>query len=225
MQQIFNTAENVESYASLVHIPPELASLQHLTILLIEGLVQVEIPASLPRSLKDVCISGSIGRHGQLTSFPDALLDLVNLSTLDLSLNQLTSIPSGVSKLTNLDELKVTANCITSIAASIGQLSSLVYLDLQCNPLERLPIEFAQLTQLVQLKMPGSSVPCSWCSGAHLSSSFPPQDTVSKGTQAILAYLRGNYDLSLSPISLPPIKLLEDSLCLCLQIHGTVASA
>ncbi|MBD1815280.1 leucine-rich repeat domain-containing protein, partial [Microcoleus sp. FACHB-DQ6] len=70
--------------------------------------------------------------------------------TLHLGRNQLTSLPESISRLTNLSELDLSSNQLTSLPESITRLTNLStlnlfdVLDLTHNPLEDPPIEIAE---------------------------------------------------------------------------------
>ncbi len=58
--------------------------------------------------------------------------------------NQLTTLPESITKLSNLTELDLSENQLTTLPESITKLSNLTELDLSYNPLENPPIEIAE---------------------------------------------------------------------------------
>jgi internalin A len=68
-------------------------------------------------------------------SFPHAVLQLTNLK-IQIVNNQITSIPEAIGQLSNLTQLDLSGNQITSIPEAIGQLSNLTQLDLSNIPEE-----------------------------------------------------------------------------------------
>ncbi|MDP1723710.1 MAG: leucine-rich repeat domain-containing protein [Alphaproteobacteria bacterium] len=69
-----------------------------------------------------------------LTSLPEAIRKLINLRTLDLGGNELTSLPEAIEKLINLRGFNLLRNQLTSIPASIKNISNLIVLNLLNNP-------------------------------------------------------------------------------------------
>ena len=65
-----------------------------------------------------------LGDH-LLTTLPDSIIKLSNLTTLGLYDTDLTTVPEGVSSLSNLKVLVLSENNLTSLPESIGSLSSL----------------------------------------------------------------------------------------------------
>jgi len=85
----------------------------------------------------------------------DELLQLLKkaveerVSRLDLSGNQLTSLPESIGQLTDLTYLDLSGNQLTSLPESIGRLTNLTHLDLSGNQLTSLPL--AQIEKLINL--------------------------------------------------------------------------
>ncbi len=59
------------------------------------------------------------------------------ISTISLNLydNQLTTLPESIVKLTNLTTLWLLLNQLTTLPDSFGNLTKLTYLDLRSNPI------------------------------------------------------------------------------------------
>ena len=62
---------------------------------------------------------------------------------VDLSNNQLTTIPESISQLSNLTVVDLSGNQLTTIPESISQISNLTGLYLEDNPLKNPPREIA----------------------------------------------------------------------------------
>jgi internalin A len=90
-------------------------------------------------------------RNNQLTTLPEAIAQLSNLSLLDLSDNQLTRLPEAIAQLSNLSGLDLSDNQLTTLPEAIAQLSNLTVLSLSDNQLTRLPEAIAQLSNLTVL--------------------------------------------------------------------------
>ncbi|MDJ0637124.1 MAG: COR domain-containing protein, partial [Xenococcaceae cyanobacterium MO_188.B29] len=81
--------------------------------------------------------------NNQLTTFPESITKLSNLTELDLSENQLTTLPESITKLSNLTRLDLGYNQLNTLPESITKLSNLTTLYLSGNPLEKPPLEIA----------------------------------------------------------------------------------
>jgi internalin A len=89
----------------------------------------------------------------QLTTLPEAIAQLSNLSGLDLSGNQLTTLPEAIAQLSNLRVLYLRNNQLTTLPEAIAQLSHLRVLYLRNNQLTTLPEAIAQLSNLRELDL------------------------------------------------------------------------
>jgi internalin A len=87
-------------------------------------------------------------RNNQLTTLPEAIAQLSNLTVLYLSNNQLTTLPEAIAQLSNLTVLDLRNNQLTRLPEAIAQLSHLTALGLSNNQLTRLPEAIAQLSHL-----------------------------------------------------------------------------
>ena len=88
-----------------------------------------------------------------LTSLPESIGNLTNLTELYSQYNQLTSLPENIGQLTDLQILKLEVNQLTSLPENIGQLSILQSLYLSINQLSSLPESMGQLTNLINLSL------------------------------------------------------------------------
>jgi len=89
----------------------------------------------------------------KLTELPEALVQLTQLQTLDLSRNQLTTLPEWLCQLTHLQTLYLSDNQLTTLPEALGQLTQLQMLTLSRNQLTTLPEALGQLTQLQSLRL------------------------------------------------------------------------
>ena len=94
----------------------------------------------------------------QLTRLPEAIAQLSNLSWLNLSDNQLTTLPEAIAQLSNLNVLYLSDNQLTRLPEAIAQLSNLRVLDLRNNQLTTLPEAIKQLSQLEKLDLRGNQL-------------------------------------------------------------------
>ncbi len=87
----------------------------------------------------------------QLTFLPDSIGYLSALRVLDLSNNQLTSLPDLIGGLSNLTVLALDDNQLTSLPNSFGNMSALESLYLLNNQLTSLPDSIGDLSNLTEL--------------------------------------------------------------------------
>ena len=84
-----------------------------------------------------------------LETLPDELgLYCASLKVLSVQNNELTTLPESILKLTNLTELNLVKNKLVSLPDRIGLLCNLQRLELANNLIERLPITFGALNQV-----------------------------------------------------------------------------
>ena len=96
--------------------------------------------------------------HNQITCIPGAIGQLSNLTLVNLSSNQITQIPDAISKLSNLTWLLVSSNQITSIPDALGQLSHLTLLDLGGNRITSIPDALGQLSHLTLVNLSSNQI-------------------------------------------------------------------
>ena len=122
----------------------------------------------------------SQGGNIELTSLPESISGLDNITTLQVDKNALTSLPDGIGDLSQLQLLIASNNDIISVPESINDLSEVWYLDLGYNALESLP-DISNMSSLVYLYIFGnqlSSIPQTTCDldldWSGLDNSFMP---------------------------------------------------
>jgi len=88
-----------------------------------------------------------------ITTLPEPISNLRELTYLDLAGNNLTSLPLGIQDLSNLVELIVYENSLAYFPEGIGNLSKLEVLEAYNNLLIELPITIGNLTSLLELRL------------------------------------------------------------------------
>ncbi|MEH1845037.1 MAG: COR domain-containing protein, partial [Nostoc sp.] len=114
----------------------------------------------------------------QLTTLPEALTRLQQLTSLDLSSNQLTTLPEALTRLQQLTSLDLSSNQLTTLPEAIARLQQLTSLDLSSNQLTTLPEAITRLQQLTFLDLSGNPI------------EKPPPEVIAKGIKAIKDYFR-----------------------------------
>ncbi|MDY7005815.1 MAG: COR domain-containing protein, partial [Cyanobacteriota bacterium] len=114
----------------------------------------------------------------QLTTLPESITQLTNLTQLDLHGNKLTTLPESITQLTNLTRLGLHGNKLTTLPESISQLTNLTRLDLYDNQLTTLPESISQLTNLTRLYLSDNPL------------ETPPIEIAKKGIEAIREYFQ-----------------------------------
>jgi leucine-rich repeat protein SHOC2 len=107
---------------------------------------------TLPESIGNLSDLTSLNLYSnKLTMLPTGMGKLSNLVELSLGTNQLTSLPESICKLTNLTSLVLSRNQLTTLPENISNLSSLTRLYLVDNLLTSLPNSMASLSNLTEL--------------------------------------------------------------------------
>jgi Leucine-rich repeat (LRR) protein len=89
--------------------------------------------------------------NNALTQFPEEILELRRLESLEINANLLTSIPPGITLLTTLRTLHMQHNHIRDLPPEIGKLTQLTSMYVHGNRLKELPLEMSLCTQLREL--------------------------------------------------------------------------
>ena len=101
-----------------------------------------------------------------LTSIPESIENMSQLSVLYLDYNSLTQLPNSITNLSNLFYLVLPFNQLTSIPENIGNLTNLFWLDIGYNEVEYIPESIGNLQGLTYLWIFGNNLttlPNSFC--------------------------------------------------------------
>jgi internalin A len=88
-----------------------------------------------------------------LKKLPPVILELQNLTVLDLGSNQLRKLPPEIVKLQNLNVLNLASNKLIDFPPEIVELQNLTVLDLSNQYLSDLPSEIVKLKNLTRLNL------------------------------------------------------------------------
>ncbi len=92
-------------------------------------------------------------RASGLTSIPECIGQLTQLTHLILSYNNLRTLPEGIGQLKLLQKIDLTNNELQTLPVTIGRLAQLKTLNLGNNRLETLSDSIGQLTLLQELQL------------------------------------------------------------------------
>lgn len=101
------------------------------------GVGLTNIPEEIGKYLKTLKAISFASNN--LTTLPDSIAELTNLSELNLLKNKLTKLPERIGFLCSLQTLFVGNNCIEYLPITFGALNLLNRVDLECNNLKVLP--------------------------------------------------------------------------------------
>ncbi|MEM6835659.1 MAG: COR domain-containing protein [Cyanobacteria bacterium P01_C01_bin.120] len=87
----------------------------------------------------------------RLTSIPESIFQLTQLTRLSLNQNWLIELPKDLGKLKSLVRLSLDDNKLIAVPSELGKLSNLTRLDLNKNQLSVVPKEIGHLENLVEL--------------------------------------------------------------------------
>jgi len=115
--------------------------------------------SSLPEQIGDLTDLTSLNLgDNQLTTLPERIGNLTALTSLDLNHNQLTTLPEQIGNLTALTFLNLSNNQLTTLPERIGNLTALTSLDLGSNQLTTIPEQIGNLTALTSLDFDGNQL-------------------------------------------------------------------
>ncbi|MEN2500037.1 MAG: hypothetical protein MHMPM18_004208, partial [Marteilia pararefringens] len=134
-----------------------------------------------------------------LTEYPQCLVKLKWLKSLDLSRNEISSIPPIVAQHHNLVLLNMSRNLISILPDELFELNNLEYLLLAHNRITEVPLKAAQIN-LYQLDLSCNQIEkiaaearilerITLFDVSHNPISFPPQDMIRRGSSAFFRYL------------------------------------
>ncbi len=146
------------------------------------------------KNLTTLSISGN-----QLTSLPPEIVELKNLTKLYISSNQLTSLPPEIAELKDLTELNISGNQLTSLPPEIVELKSLTELYISSNQLTLLPSEIVKLKNLTKLNISRNQL-----------TSLPPE-IIELDMNIKWEYQLGENGIFLegNPLENPPIEIVK----------------
>lgn len=134
---------------------PMFSILPNFQVIYLAGCNLKSVPATLPdcHRLSYVNLSDN-----QLTTIPDQIFMLSELTELTLTKNKIKSLPSEIQSASKLQVLVVSQNELTEVPAAINTLPSLIYLDLSKNKLKRLPEDFFNSKTLKEVNLLGNEI-------------------------------------------------------------------
>ncbi len=91
--------------------------------------------------------------HNHLTSLPESIGNLSQLQVFHCNHNKLTTVPESIGNLQQLRRISLHNNQITHLPESIGNLQQLTHLCVSLNKLASLPISLGNLSQLESLSI------------------------------------------------------------------------
>ena len=113
---------------------------------------QTALERKIARFSKNKCTKLSLSNE-QITTLPDTIGSLSNLTYLNLSGNQLTILPDTIGDLSSLSGLELSENELIGLPNNIGNLNCLRHLSLRDNQLIRLPSSICSLLHLSSLEL------------------------------------------------------------------------
>src|SRR6185369_3887794 len=114
---------------------------------------------SLPQEIGELTdLSGLDLSGNQLTGVPPEFIKLRSLAGFNFSSNQLRTIPSEITYLTDLTRLNLSHNQLSSVPPEIANLTKLTTLDLSHNQLTNLPLEITKLPNLEYLNLTSNAL-------------------------------------------------------------------
>lgn len=97
-------------------------------------------------------------RNNSLTHIPYGFIDLVNLRSLDISVNHFEIFPDILLEMPHLSSLDISNNRLSELPDNIGNLVELFELNLGSNLLTKLPDGLKRIKRLTELKVDNNAI-------------------------------------------------------------------
>mmetsp|Transcript_72433 Transcript_72433/g.120746 ORF Transcript_72433/g.120746 Transcript_72433/m.120746 type:complete len:452 (+) Transcript_72433:111-1466(+) len=117
--------------------------------------------------------------NNELCALPITFGELQALEKLEASANDLQQLPGSFGKLSSLQQLWLRDNAFDVFPIAICALDRLHSLDIRCNHISVVPRTIGTMSALRLIRLDGNPL------------SFPPIETVSLGSEAVLEFVRG----------------------------------
>ncbi|XP_003741154.1 leucine-rich repeat-containing protein 40 [Galendromus occidentalis] len=134
----------------LTTLPPEIAQLEHLTILELQDNNISKLPQQMESLSNLIRLNLS---HNKMTELPDCLCHLKDLRVLALHHNEIKSVSDNINSLLSLDDLDLSHNKLKELPDAFTFLSRTKKINLANNCLEALPADMDSMIQLVLLDL------------------------------------------------------------------------
>jgi small GTP-binding protein len=152
---------NGAQFAGLEEIPKEVFDITFLRILNVSGGYS-EIKTKIKRIPPDIAklqdLEVLILEKNQIAELPTELFELPRLKELYLKDNGITSLPRNISRLTSLRKLDLSKNQLRDLPLELCELKELETLDVAENRLTDLPLEIAALPKLRRILVRGNKI-------------------------------------------------------------------
>ena len=146
--------------ASITSLPKSITKLKKLTKLDLSQCLNLKsLPADIGEltGLTQLDMEIILPNIGQLSTLPDSIVNLTNLTEIKAGQQQLKSLPEQIGKMSGLTAIYVEGNQLTRLPDSIGQLKNLGILQAQRNNLVEIPASIGNLS-LGQLFLQGNQL-------------------------------------------------------------------
>ncbi|XP_022809943.1 uncharacterized protein LOC111346958 [Stylophora pistillata] len=140
---------------SLHELPAALFELTELEELFLSENKLTTIPENMGK-LNNLTVL--IVRRNQLSVFPTSLTQLKKLKELNIRDNKLTTIPDGIGEMVELEGLELSFNQLTVLSPAIKQLKKLKWLDISHNNLTTIPDAIGEMVELGRLVLSGNQL-------------------------------------------------------------------
>jgi len=165
----------------LKELPKELCiKMQYLNLLSVNS-NQIE---QLPDEIGVMKIGELWIGSNKLTSLPETIINMSNLSILGVDTNQITHLPPNMDKMESLSAIFADYNQITHLPVELSNITDLRALLVSNNPLEDVPTEYSKFTEMSWLGVNG-------CKSI-------PEEVIYEGTVGVFKYLKEKHEEKLS---------------------------